>query len=133
MLKGIENIYETFKDRVIQGRGLSSDAVENLAQGRVWSGKQALKLGLIDSLGGLQDAIALAAENLEMEKYNVIEYPKFEENLENMLKGIAPSIEAENPLKNLIPDQMLLLLETNQSRAPLPYIQTLLPFELRIR
>ena len=133
MLKGIENIYEIFKDRVIQGRGLSSDAVENLAQGRVWSGKQALKLGLIDSLGGLQDAIALAAENLEMEKYNVIEYPKFEENLENMLKGIAPSIEAENPLKNLIPDQMLLLLETNQSRAPLPYIQTLLPFELRIR
>ena len=132
MISGIENIYDIFKERVIQGRELSPEAVENLAQGRVWSGKQALKLGLIDDLGDLQDAITLAAKDLEIEDYNVIEYPKFEENLENMLKGITPSLEVKNPLKNLIPEQMMLILESNQSRGPLPYIQTLLPFELRI-
>ena len=132
MISGIENIYDIFKERVIQGRELSPEAVENLAQGRVWSGKQALKLGLIDDLGDLQDAITLAAKDLEIEDYNVIEYPKFEENLENMLKGITPSLEVKNPLKNLMPKQMMLILESNQSRGPLPYIQTLLPFELRI-
>ena len=132
MISGIENIYEIFKERVIQGRELSPEAVENLAQGRVWSGKQALKLGLIDDLGDLQDAITLAANDLDIEDYNVIEYPKFEDNLENMLKGITPSLELRNPLKNLMPEQMMLILESNQSRGPLPYIQTLLPFELRI-
>lgn len=132
MISGIENIYDIFKERVIQGRELSPEAVENLAQGRVWSGKQALKLGLIDDLGDLQDAITLAANDLDIEDYNVIEYPKFEDNLENMLKGITPSLEVRNPLKNLMPEQMMLILESNQSRGPLPYIQTLLPFELRI-
>ena len=132
MISGIENIYDIFKERVIQGRELSPEAVENLAQGRVWSGKQALKLGLIDDLGDLQDAITLAANDLDIEDYNVIEYPKFEDNLENMLKGITPSLKVINPLKNLVPEQMMLILESNQSRGPLPYIQTLLPFELRI-
>ena len=132
MISGIENIYEIFKERVIQGRELSPEAVENLAQGRVWSGKQALKLGLIDDLGDLQDAITLAANDLDIEDYNVIEYPKFEDNLENMLKGITPSLELRNPLKNLVPEQMMLILESNQSRGTSPYIQTLLPFELRI-
>ena len=132
MISGIENIYEIFKERVIQGRELSPEAVENLAQGRVWSGKQALKLGLIDDLGDLQDAITLAANDLDIEDYNVIEYPKFEDNLENMLKGITPSLEVRNPLKNLMPEQMMLILESNQSRGTSPYIQTLLPFELRI-
>jgi protease-4 len=132
MISGIENIYDIFKERVIQGRELSPEAVENLAQGRVWSGKQALKLGLIDDLGDLQDAITLAANDLDIEDYNVIEYPKFEDNLENILKGITPSLEVINPLKNLMPEQMMLILESNQSRGPSPYIQTLLPFELRI-
>ena len=132
MISGIENIYDIFKERVIQGRELSPEAVENLAQGRVWSGKQALKLCLIDDLGDLQDAITLAANDLDIEDYNVIEYPKFEDNLENMLKGITPSLEVINPLKNLMPEQMMLILESNQSRGPSPYIQTLLPFELRI-
>ena len=132
MISGIENIYDIFKERVIQGRELSPEAVENLAQGRVWSGKQALKLGLIDDLGDLQDAITLAANDLDIEDYNVIEYPKFEDNLENMLKGITPSLELRNPLKDLMPEQMMLILESNQSRGPSPYIQTLLPFELRI-
>ena len=118
MISGIENIYDIFKERVIQGRELSPEAVENLAQGRVWSGKQALKLGLIDDLGDLQDAITLAANDLDIEDYNVIEYPKFEDNLENMLKGITPSLEVINPLKNLMPEQMMLILESNQSRGP---------------
>ncbi len=133
IIRGIENIYDMFKKRVAMGRNLSPKAVENLAQGRVWSGKQALELGLIDNLGGLQDAINLAAKNLELKEYNIIEYPKFEESLENMVKGITPSLQINNSLKNLVPNQILLQLKNNTSSSPLPSMQALLPYELEIR
>tara|TARA_A100001011_G_C14321617_1_gene851029 strand:+ start:4551 stop:6317 length:1767 start_codon:yes stop_codon:yes gene_type:complete len=133
IIRGIENIYDMFKERVAMGRNLSPKAVENLAQGRVWSGKQALELGLIDNLGGLQDAINLAAKNLELKEYNIIEYPKFEESLENMVKGITPSLQINNSLKNLVPNQILLQLKNNTSSSPLPSMQALLPYELEIR
>ena len=132
MKRGIESVYDTFKQRVIDGRNLTSKEVERLSQGRVWSGKQALDIGLIDDLGGLKDAIELAAEISEIDNYNVIEYPKFEENLENMLSGITPSIHKKNRLKNLLPEQILLILKGTQVNVRLPYIQTLLPFELSI-
>ena len=132
MKRGIESVYDTFKQRVIDGRNLSSKEVERLSQGRVWSGKQALDIGLIDGLGGLKDAIELAAEISEIDNYNVIEYPKFEENLENMLSGITPSIHKKNRLENLLPEQILLILKGTQANLTLPYIQTLLPFELII-
>jgi len=130
--KGIEHTYLQFKERVAKGRSLSPEAVENLAQGRVWSGKKALELGLVDRLGDLQDAIEYAAESAGIETYNILSYPKFEENLENLLKGISPAIKGANPIENLFP---LELLFSKLEKAPhsIPnYIQTLLPYELRI-
>jgi len=60
--KSVDRVYEDFLDRVTSGRGLERDAVHEIAQGRVWTGAQALELGLVDVLGGLDTAIALAAE-----------------------------------------------------------------------
>ena len=60
--ESIENIYEIFKKRVSDGRNISMDEVEVLAQGRVWSGEQALKNGLVDMEGDIKDAINAAAE-----------------------------------------------------------------------
>jgi protease-4 len=57
----IDNIYDSFTDRVAKGRKLSPDAVERLAKGRVWTGNQGLELGLIDELGGLDAALDFAA------------------------------------------------------------------------
>ena len=56
----IDATYALFKQRVEEGRGLSAAAVARLAKGRVWTGEQALELGLVDALGGLADAVALA-------------------------------------------------------------------------
>ena len=106
--------------------------VENLAQGRVWTGKQALELGLVDRLGGLEDAIAEAAVRAGIETYNTLEYPKFEESLESMLKGISPSIELQNPIENWIPKDILLSFKNFKTKTPSPYIQTLMSFELKI-
>ena len=130
--KGVQFTYDTFKNRVMQGRSLSAEAVENLAQGRVWTGKQALENGLVDALGGLEDAIAMASEKAGLENYNVLEYPKFEENLENMLKGVTPSLELKSPWTNLIPTHLLEQFKNSTELNPTLLYQTLLPFELRI-
>jgi protease-4 len=131
--KGIENTYETFKQRVIEGRSLSPQEVENLAQGRVWSGKQALDNGLVDELGELSDALKAAAEAAEISEYNVLEYPKFEQNLENMLGGISPSLEIKSHWIQWLPKTLQAQLKQPQNTNPLLSIQTLMPFELSIQ
>ena len=133
MKKGIEKTYNIFKERVINGRSLNPDTVENISQGKVWSGKRGLTLGLIDYLGDLQDAINFAAKKVELENYNVLEYPKFEESLENMLMGISIKTETNDFLKNLAPKPLLSHLRNLKTKGNPQYIQTLLPFEIRIR
>ncbi|MBK8828715.1 MAG: S49 family peptidase [Saprospiraceae bacterium] len=56
------DIYELFIDRVSKGRKLSQDSTKSIAQGRVWSGRDAQKIGLVDEIGGLEDAIKIAAQ-----------------------------------------------------------------------
>jgi protease-4 len=56
----VESVYQQFKDKVAQGRGMEMEQVESVARGRVWTGMRAHELGLVDELGGLQDAIARA-------------------------------------------------------------------------
>jgi protease-4 len=64
----IEKTYLTFKSEVSRGRKLSMDKVEELAQGRVWSGERAKELGLVDEIGGLKEAIAYAAKEVKVNK-----------------------------------------------------------------
>ena len=67
--------YELFTGRVAQGRNISQDSVKAVAEGRVWTGEQAMKIGLVDKLGNLNDAIAAAAKAAKIEKYSVGRYP----------------------------------------------------------
>ena len=71
----INNGYELFTGRVAGGRGIAQDSVKAIAEGRVWTGEQALKIGLVDKLGNLDDAIEEAAKLAEIEKYTVGRYP----------------------------------------------------------
>ena len=68
--------YELFTGRVAQGRKISQDSVKAVAEGRVWTGEQAMKIGLVDKLGNLSDAIAAAAKAAQIEKYSVGRYPE---------------------------------------------------------
>lgn len=71
-----ESIYNTFKQRVAKGRKMSPEAVEAVAQGRVWTGEVAVKNGLVDKLGSLQDAIKEAAKLAKLsDNYKIAEYP----------------------------------------------------------
>ena len=71
----INNGYELFTGRVAGGRGMAQDSVKAIAEGRVWTGEQALGIGLVDKLGNLEDAIEEAAKLAELEKYTVGRYP----------------------------------------------------------
>ena len=131
-IKSIENTYNTFKQRVIDGRGLTSAEVESIAQGRVWSGKQALNVGLVDHLGGLQDAIMAAAKAANIENYNIVNYPKFEEDLESVLSGALPSIESKLTWMQWVPKNLRQQLQHTDPKNPLLSVQMLVPFDLSI-
>ncbi|MCR4828851.1 MAG: signal peptide peptidase SppA [Bacteroidales bacterium] len=84
MQQNIEDFYVTFVTRVANGRGLDYDFVDSIARGRVWTGAEALKLGLVDTLGGLDLAIRLAADLAEVESYKVIDYPAHKSAFEEL-------------------------------------------------
>jgi len=73
---GVEKVYDVFTMRVAEGRKMNQADVDSIGQGRVWSGSDALKIKLVDELGGLNDAIAFAAKKVKVDLYSVIELPK---------------------------------------------------------
>lgn len=75
MQNQIDATYEDFVSRVAKGRGLTTDAVDAIAQGRVWAGGDAIKIGLVDEWGGLTDAIRYAATMANLDNYQLVEYP----------------------------------------------------------
>jgi protease-4 len=84
----VERIYDTFITNVSEGRNMTKSAVDSIGQGRVWTGEDAKELGLVDVLGGLEDAIDIAAEMANLESYRIKNLPKlknpFEEIIENL-------------------------------------------------
>lgn len=86
--------YETFLSRVMAGRGLSHDQLDSIAQGRVWTGADALKIGLVDVMGGMEKAIQIAAAKAGIENYKVVEYPVVKNPIEELLTGLTGEIKA---------------------------------------
>jgi len=84
--KVIENIYSTFISHVAEGRDMSIAAVDDIGQGRVWTGYDAKRLGLIDVLGGLETAINIAADLAKLSDYQLVSLPKKEDPLETFIK-----------------------------------------------
>lgn len=91
--KYVNQGYETFLNRVMAGRHLSHDELDAIAQGRVWTGEDAQKIGLVDVLGGLEEAIRIAAQKAGLEKYRVSEYPKEKNPFEELLQELTGSLQ----------------------------------------
>ncbi len=72
----VEDIYSTFTKRVADGRKMTVAQVDSIGQGRVWAGADAIKIGLVDKLGSIDDAIAKAAQLAKISKYAIVYYPK---------------------------------------------------------
>ena len=128
--ESIKKVYESFKLKVSEGRNLTLDEVESIAQGRVWTGKQALNIGLIDSLGDLNLAIEGAAKLADIKKFNIIEYPKRKASFESLIQDFSISLKGNN-LENKIPDFIKSITKKRNIYSS-SNIQALLPFELNI-
>ena len=133
-LEGIENVYDTFKQRVADGRNLSLEEVEALAQGRVWTGLQAKENGLVDELGGLGAAIEAAAVLAEIEEYNLTSYPKVETDFDDIFALMSPFAAIETQIKSVLPREFSTFIEASTSeKNQAPRIQARIPFSLDIR
>ncbi|MDA9121199.1 signal peptide peptidase SppA [Flavobacteriales bacterium] len=86
---GVNEIYEDFITKVGQGRGMTIAQVDSIGQGRVWSGEDALEIGLVDLLGGIDDAVEIAANMAEVENYRVVEYPAQKDPVEQMIQELS--------------------------------------------
>ena len=129
---GINQVYQTFLNRVAQGRNMSKEAVHEIAQGRVWSGVEAKEIGLVDHLGGMETALDRAAALAEIEDYKITTYPKYDDDLESML-GELFSGPFGSMKQQLPPELGLWLRNANALKHPANQIQTRLPFTLNIK
>lgn len=92
--KYVNQGYETFLSRVMAGRGLSHDELDAIAQGRVWTGEDAQKIGLVDVLGGLEDAVKIAAAKAGISDYSIAEYPVVKNPIEELLTQLTSNVKA---------------------------------------
>jgi protease-4 len=133
--ENIEAIYQTFLSRVAAGRNISMARADSLAQGRVWSGVDAQGLGLIDELGGLDDAIASAADLAELTSYSIRRYPKYKSNFEMLMEDLsgAKTRVQEDMIKSELGEDAFSLYKEIKRNTQQRGIQASMPFRLTIK
>ncbi len=130
----IERGYRTFRQRVADGRHLSINQVENIAQGHVWLGQDALKIKLVDQLGGLDEALAKAAQLAKLQEYHAESYPGKADLMDQLLSEVDNGGDSyidekmRSAMGEFYPTFMLLKNIGNQSA-----VQARMPYILKIR
>lgn len=132
--EGIEQVYTTFVNRVAEGRNMSFEQVNEIAQGRVWTGKEAKEKGLVDELGGLEKAIQIAADLAAVESYKVKSYPNYKKDLKDAIK-VSPfgKTSKEEILKEALGDEHYRLFHTAKEMSKLKGIQARIPYLIEIK
>ena len=125
----VEDIYETFITHVSEGRGIPVRKVDEIGQGRVWSGADALSIGLIDEIGGLEDAIASAADLSDLEDYRIITLPKKTDMFEEFIESFSAKQNIVLPNFLGISEKMINQLEFLNSKEK---IQARIPFIMEV-
>lgn len=125
----VDKIYDDFLTRVSEGRGLTKAMVDSIGQGRVWTAEDAKKIGLVDVLGGLEDAIRIAAFKAGIEDYSIKNYPELVSPVEQILQNMSKTETKwiQNKLgKNYRYFKMLERVQNLQGT------QMLLPYDIKI-
>lgn len=130
--EGVSNIYELFTNRVAHGRAMKQDDVQEIAQGRVWTGLDALNNGLIDQLGGLDEALNYAATLVTIDAYSIKEFPVFEKDLDKMLEDYGLVKTKESILKAELGEANYKILKKLKTITQRKDIQLLFPFDFDI-
>lgn len=130
----VDDIYDQFKSRVAEGRGMTKNAVNVVGRGRVWTGRDALKIGLVDELGGLTDAINYAAEKAGIKDKKVLYYPNVKEDkLAEILEQIEEKEEMKLTVKSAeLPEALLTYYKKIKAIEDMQGIQMRLPYDIII-
>lgn len=131
-LESIEHIYKTFVTHVAEGRKMNFTAVDSIAQGRVWSGSEALKIGLVDKIGGLNAAIVEAARLSKTQNYTTRNYPEYEKDLDDMLSRFPFGSTKQNIIEEEIGIENYQLLQQVKKFQSRKGVQAIMPFEISI-
>ena len=131
-LEGVEKIYNTFVTHVAEGRKMTFEQVDAIAQGRVWSGTEALKLGLVDKIGGLNAAIAEAAKIAKIKNYGTQNYPEYEKSFNDLLSSMPFAKSKEAFIKEEIGEENYLLIEQVKKFQKQKGIQAMMPYGINI-
>ena len=124
--------YSLFRQRVADGRHMSVDAVEKVAQGHVWVGQDALKIKLVDQLGGLDDAVAKAAKLAKLDEYYTASYPGKADWLDQFTSAMSSESYIDNQMRVAMGEYystFMLLKDINKQSA----IQARIPYMVNIK
>lgn len=124
--------YDTFVNRCAEGRHMSKEAIEKIAEGRVWTGEAAKELGLVDVLGGIDTALEIAVRKAGIEGYTVVSYPAKQDLLSSLLNTKPTNYVESQILKSKLGEyyQQFGMLKNLKERS---MIQARIPFELNIK
>jgi len=128
----VDSIYHTFKTRVADGRKIDIGYVDSIAQGRVWLGKKGLQLGLVDRLGGLQDAVDCAARLAKTSDYRLREYPEPKNFLDMILSHYKKSVSIKAIKEELGEDGYRTYNSLKKVKEMVGKTQARLPFDFTI-
>jgi len=129
----IDDIYVTFINHVSEGRDMSFEAVDAIAQGRVWTGKEALSIGLVDELGNLDDAVAHAASLADITDYKTTEYPRYKKDFKDVFKANPFMQSKEAMIIEEIGAENYKVYKELQSFATMKGAQTRMPYTMEIK
>ena len=124
--------YDTFVTRCAEGRHMTKEAIEKIAEGRVWTGETAKELGLVDELGGIDKALDIAVAKAGIKGYTVVSYPEKQDFLSSLLDTKPTNYVESQLLKSKLGEyyQQFGLLKNLQEQS---MIQARIPFELNIK
>lgn len=132
--ESVEKIYTTFVNRVATGRKMSFEQVDAIAQGRVWSGSEAVKIGLVDQIGGLEAALKYAADLVKIENYKTQSFPVYEKDFHDYLGSLGvPFMKTrESFIKEELGEENYKVIEQIRRVQSRKGVQASLPFEINI-
>jgi protease-4 len=126
----IDKIYNDFVGRVAEGRKMTAAQVDSIAQGRVWSGKEAKEIGLVDEFGGLETAIKIAAKRAKIEEYRIVNLPEQKDPFQEILTNLKDNASVYFMKKEL--GENYTWLKQIQGAAKMQGIQARMDYNLKI-
>jgi protease-4 len=132
-LEGVERVYKTFITHVAEGRKMTVAQVDSIAQGRVWTGTEAKRIGLVDKIGNLNDALKEAASLAKIKTYSTQSFPEYEKDFSDLFATFPFAKSKEALIKQELGEENYFILQQIKKVQLQKGIQARMPFEISIQ